>query len=826
MIENVRLLDFVSHSDTELTFRPGVTIFVGRNGSGKSSIVDGITYAFYGKHTRSENQNLVRRGAARGYASVTFSVGTKRYTVERKLDRKGKLEGSVLRETTGDSKLQLAAGERKAFDESLTEEVSKIVGLDYQRMRVAAIIQQGELDSIVDLAPSKLKDLVNDLIGIESLGLAYESMRDVTASFRALVRKRYGYDDTDLGTINAQIAEESELFQSSDMELRELEGELASLRAREAALEEERARLEPLRAKSELLVGKVDALVGHVRHEVEGLQREASESGVVLEKGAASLKRAEEEERVTREAREARAEEERYETEKTDLAKNIAALEALQGRPSELLMLERKARRYLEVVGRATEIRDGANDLPVKLKELESQINALKEDRGKAEAYLETAKRLEFKGGICPLCGSTVDRISELFDREEILKHLAEYDAKATVLSHHKEETTQRLHRAISELTELNEATSFLSENSISGDSDIRRLELERSELSSRLARLPATKSAYTESVEEGRRLKAKASELDKESRDILDAKSFLAEHGIQGPDSLDRIRKARDELLVSIQSVPQEVESLSAVRDLDRLQVLAVDDYSKQLLAEIRDLSEATSGFAAERYEETVSELEGLQSEAIADKTGHVEACRARRDGAQRELADLRQASITVQRVAEFVSMLERVRDSVFHRDGPVSGSLRSWALKEIGSKATEYARLFDVGVSSISLAEKARDISIECYGPKGRVEVESLSGGEKVTIALALRFAMAYVMGGYKLDFIILDEPTVHLDDERKASLVEVISRLGRLDSPLKQMIIITHDEEIFENAEIEAVFRFEATPEGTRVSAQSDH
>ena len=97
-------------------------------------------------------------------------------------------------------------------------------------------------------------------------------------------------------------------------------------------------------------------------------------------------------------------------------------------------------------------------------------------------------------------------------------------------------------------------------------------------------------------------------------------------------------------------------------------------------------------------------------------------------------------------------------------------------------------------------------------------------MSGGEKVAIALALRFAMAYVMGGYKLDFVILDEPTVHLDEDRKASLVEIISRLGRMDSPLRQMIVITHDEEIFENAEIDAVFRFEASSEGTRVKDEA--
>ena len=146
----------------------------------------------------------------------------------------------------------------------------------------------------------------------------------------------------------------------------------------------------------------------------------------------------------------------------------------------------------------------------------------------------------------------------------------------------------------------------------------------------------------------------------------------------------------------------------------------------------------------------------------------------------------------------------------------------MRSWALGQLSEKASEYARLFGIGVSSITIKEDHREMVIECYGPRGHVKTSSMSGGEKVAIALALRFALAYIMGGYKLDFIVLDEPTVHLDAERKSSLVDIISRLGGEDSPLKQIIIITHDSEIFENADIDEVWRFESTSEGSKVTS----
>ena len=57
MIKSIELVDFLSHSDTKLEFKDGVTIFVGDNGAGKSSVIDAITYALFGEHTRKNQIN-------------------------------------------------------------------------------------------------------------------------------------------------------------------------------------------------------------------------------------------------------------------------------------------------------------------------------------------------------------------------------------------------------------------------------------------------------------------------------------------------------------------------------------------------------------------------------------------------------------------------------------------------------------------------------------------------------------------------------------------------------------------------------------------------
>jgi exonuclease SbcC len=78
--------------------------------------------------------------------------------------------------------------------------------------------------------------------------------------------------------------------------------------------------------------------------------------------------------------------------------------------------------------------------------------------------------------------------------------------------------------------------------------------------------------------------------------------------------------------------------------------------------------------------------------------------------------------------------------------------------------------------------------------------------------------------MMGSNKLDFVILDEPTTHLDEERRKALVRIISEAFREGAgPLAQLVIITHDSDIFEDSEVDQVFRFAMTASGSHVTRE---
>ena len=204
MIKSIELVDFLSHSDTKLEFDDDTSVFVGQNGAGKSSIIDAITFALFGNHTRKNNKSLIRRGANQGFARIEFSANGKNYQALRKIDSKGALTAQFSEEINGSLKI-IAEGERKQFDESMTVQIEKTLGIDFEKLKIASIVQQGELDTIIKAKPKEFKELLNAIIGIDRLDTALSSMRTVQKDFRSHIQEKLGYDDTQIQLVENQI---------------------------------------------------------------------------------------------------------------------------------------------------------------------------------------------------------------------------------------------------------------------------------------------------------------------------------------------------------------------------------------------------------------------------------------------------------------------------------------------------------------------------------------------------------------------------------------------------------------------------------------------
>ena len=688
MITSIELVDFLSHSDTKLKFEEGVTIFVGDNGAGKSSIIDAITFSLFGQHTRKSNKGLIRRGTNQGYAKIEFSIKDRQYETVRKIDSKGGLS-AIFSETTNNDRVEIAAGERKQFGESMTEQVEKTIGMDFEKLKIASIVQQGELNAIINAKPKEFKELLNAIIGIDKLDIASESMKKVTKEFREKIRTDLGYDDTHIEILTKD-------FEKYQYEIKETEPEKNQLELQKKEVDKELVELQkkeefetPKRDKINQLELQKKELVRYVKETIEGIQQEIKEN----ERKIHDCKNCFEELKL-----------------KTDFEKKLEKVE------------------------------EEDKEVIKKIQEITSQIVSLKEKE-------KLAEKLQLKDNKCPVCDSIVEKLNPFFQE----KHIKE------------------------ELIKLKQ--------------DVDLKEKERIMYSQERDRFVA--------------------ELQK----IRDAEATLRAHSI----------KTKEELVAIQNNTEIKKEKLSLANNENLEEISQIDDHTKLIFRNILKLELETKGFDEGEFKnlkERIVKKRSNLSQIDQQMGGVLEKI----EKAKKQSSIIEKSILELEKVKKYMSRLDKIQSSVFSRDGSVATSLRSWALNSISIKASDYLSILNTKIQRIVLSEKARDVSIACHSKTEVLELESLSGGEKVSVALALRLGMASLLGASNLNLMILDEPTTHLDTERKKSLVDVLSQLSRIEKsqlPM-QFLIITHDAEIFENSNVEQIYKFESGEEGSKVTA----
>ena len=686
MITSIELGDFLAHAETKLEFEKGVTIFVGENGAGKSSIIDGITFSLFGQHTRKSNKGLIKRGSNQGYSKIEFSINGKQYETVRKIDSKGGLV-ATFSEITKEGRVEIAAGERKQFGESMTEQVEKTIGMDFEKLKIASIVQQGELNSIINAKPKEFKELLNAIIGIDKLDVASESMKKVTKEFREKIKTDLGYDDTHIDILERDFEKYQQDIKESEPEKNQLESEQQQIQDELKKLKKELEMETPKIDKINQLELRKDELSRYAKDTMKGIQEKIREN-----------------------------------------ERKIRDCEGCFDVIEQKIDFETKIQKVEEA------LEDSSN----KIQEMLSQIASLKEKQ-------ILASKLQLKDNKCPVCDSTVEKLNPFFQVEHV-----------------KEETIK------------------LQEN-------IKLKEKEREMYNQK-------KKEFVEKVQKTR-----------------DAEATLKAHSINTKEELIGIQKE-----TQIQK-----EKLPLINNNDLKQISQIDEHTKLIFENILKLELETKGFSEKEFVNLKNTIEEKQT-SLSQIHQQIGGILEKIDKAEKQIDKIQNSILELKKVKKYISKLDKVQTNIFSRDGAVATSLRSWALNSISVKASEYLSFLNTKIQRIALSEKARDVSIACYSKTEVLELESLSGGEKVSVALALRLGMASLLGSSNLNLMILDEPTTHLDAERKKSLVRVLSQLTEISNsqtPM-QFLIITHDAEIFEDSNVEQIYKFESKEEGSKV------
>ena len=82
-VAHLTLHDFRSYADLEIELEPGVTSFIGRNGQGKTNIVEAIDYlSSLSSHRVAADLPLVRRGASQAVVRAAVVRDERRAVLE------------------------------------------------------------------------------------------------------------------------------------------------------------------------------------------------------------------------------------------------------------------------------------------------------------------------------------------------------------------------------------------------------------------------------------------------------------------------------------------------------------------------------------------------------------------------------------------------------------------------------------------------------------------------------------------------------------------------------------------------------------------------
>jgi exonuclease SbcC len=171
------------------------------------------------------------------------------------------------------------------------------------------------------------------------------------------------------------------------------------------------------------------------------------------------------------------------------------------------------------------------------------------------------------------------------------------------------------------------------------------------------------------------------------------------------------------------------------------------------------------------------------------------------------KKLEDLQKKEQEKRIVDNFIMLLNKIR-TAYGKDG-VQKMIRARARPLLARSTRVLFERFNLAYSDIKIDD---DYNIAVIGPGGEQQIEQISGGERVALAIALRLAIAQVLSG-KVETIIMDEPTTHLDEERRKELVNILSSFFREGGRIiPQMLIITHHPEIVDVADVVYMIRKE--------------
>ncbi len=852
----MQIKGFTSFRDEQRVEFDGLDLFAiaGPTGSGKSSMLDAMTYALFGYVDRVGRQcsQLISQGQPRMAVTLEFAVGEERYRVTRTTPAKGQTR--IQLERWDGEWRQAGEGSDRVRDADAM--IREAIGLDYEAFTRTVLLPQGRFAEFLVGDAKQRRSILTELLGLglfERLGKrAGEIKRQSVADQNAVTT----VIETQYAGVTPDAVAEAETLAKAAAErehaLAEAEAKVRAVAERwsgtSRTIEELRTCERDLR-EAAATAGDVAAALADVSTrsaEIEGelkdrtkamtaAQRAAAKAAAAFEKAEASWGRAVELAVVRTKAEsllDARTTVEAAEAELEEAANAVAELEA------------------------ADEEADGAVAAAV-----DAATSAIESVQA-AEAALEEARHADHVAAVragvragddCPVCGQKIAKLPRAarpkkLEAAQAALERARRDAQTAQRSLAEAERAKSAAAAAVAAAKAQIARSESALAKATKDADRLAGELAKalggkipadpvSAVDERLGALEELGASADEAETAVAEARASVTEAERD-RDALGAE--LAESrgrlaAIATVGLLDRARALHER-------VPRPPPPLTGKEPAASLatEASSLADLFESSAASLAEIEERLGKDEREVVREAATHLDGFEEIALDPEASSVadviEAVAAGRTKATKDAAtadalavrardDLANAEALVEQVAE-----HRTRADVF---GTLAGELRAdrlvaflqvEALQLLAAAGSERLATLSLGRYRLEFEDDEFAV-VDTWNGEERRSARTLSGGETFLASLALALALSEqvrslaVTDRARLDSLFLDEGFGTLDQEALEVVVEAIEQLG---GDGRMVGVITHIQELA--ARLPARIEIEKSPRGSVLSVSS--
>ncbi len=862
-LRRIEIRNFRSHSNSVIQFNSGINLIIGQNGAGKSSILEAVFAALYLGHPsfpKGYRQVNTRMGSTGMELRLEFehdgrvcSILRKEGESHLKIDgkvtaegeseiarwveknvfslhvyrnalyiRQGEIERIITDEETRNKLLRKVLGieDLEKAEENLKETLREIKRRKTEKKNL--ILREREIKESIAEYERKMEETMKEISMLrEELNISKKELSEVKEK-HALMKER----KEKLSNLEKKIAENErkyegllELTTTYRRQIEELTRELKELKEMHYRLKELEGVAEEYENLKELL--KKEEILNRLILKKERLKERRGHLQTEMEK-----------------EEELRKELDRLEEEYRRLNKRLKELKKSTEdlRKAEMLIQEKE--RYLgelrkanmtreELLKKLDEIGKAKKELEELMEDIMKIKNALSELEGREKSLQENLKRLE-GANVCPLCRRPIEE----HDEEEIMR---EYSVEFERIAGEKRRLLERLmkleerKKTLEEilkdekrLISLSKVLSLLD----STEEKLREFDLERlrkeaeefEETSRKVVEIKRDILNLQRELEKIKKVREELEEIENSLKALSDnIDSVKSEIVNRGFSSMGEVKKRMSDLEVqykeylSLKSVPEKIETterkiskLKAIRDEKEKTLMEI----KQELAELRDkwsilskqFSEEEFNEVERRYRHLLEQVAGLEK-TVEGQKNLLEELKKHLDELRKRMKEILEAKGELEILEKLEKELTGLKDKVakFKAEEEIRG------LSEVERIAGEtFSEMTEGKYQGIRIIRekkfKKERLLIKVLYQGREVDVDFLSGGERIALGLAFRLALSLYKVG-NMELLILDEPTPFLDEERRRKLIEIISQHLR---KIPQVIIVSHDEELKDAAD----------------------